>query len=370
MEIRHKGHWFFAFDSYSSHAHLKSRGWKFNSAPRFWSHNADVSAATYFAVRDFETHMDEGARARLLDMRIVTDTAIAASRATEATIEVPVPKGLSLTRYQKAGVEFLLDHPRAILADEAELGPRLEVIGVANTDLAVGNVLVVCPPGLKPTWHMDFARWGSRGWKTLVLTGMQPDVDLTTAQVVIADYGQLATAHASLSAVEWGMIILDDALDLKDKNTKRAVSAFGFSEVEAIAKLRRKYAPVSDWCVDFGVRDRQIRRLIVTKPELQAEFRSSIRLGLTAKRKIFVMTSPIPARPVDLFRILEQVDPDGLGDSYVKYGVRFCRGVQRSGYWDMQGASNLEELELRLRAACMLRRVKADLAKDPPQTAT
>jgi hypothetical protein len=355
-----------AFNSYTIHSRLKSCGWKFNPDQRFWYHSAEISAANYFAAREFEKDMNEGARARLLAMRTVIDTAVAASRATETSIEVPVPEGLSLTTYQRAAVEYLVAHPNAILGDEAELEPRVEVIGVANTDLAVGNVLVVCPPGLKPNWQMDFARWGSRDWKTLTLSGKQTPAELTTAKVVIADYCVLSKVHATLSAVDWGMIVFDEALHLKDKKTKRTVSAFGVTEKQAFATLRRKYAPLSECYEDFATRDRQLRALMATRPDVQAELKSLIKPGLTAKRKIFVMTSPIPAHPIDLFPILEQVDPDGLGDSYVKYGVRFCRGIQRSGYWQMQGASHLDELEIRLRAACMLRRLKADPVKDPP----
>jgi hypothetical protein len=61
------------------------------------------------------------------------------------------------------------------------------------------------------------------------------------------------------------------------------------------------------------------------------------------------------------------LDPEGLGKYKSKYEKRYCAaGLNTAGYYTADGASNLDELQNRLRKNFMVRRLKADVLKDLP----
>ena len=49
-----------------------------------------------------------------------------------------------------------------------------------------------------------------------------------------------------------------------------------------------------------------------------------------------------------------------------EYGIRYCAGIKKSFGWDFNGSSNLHELDLLLKAFCLVRRVKADVLNQLP----
>lgn len=96
------------------------------------------------------------------------------------------------------------------------------------------------------------------------------------------------------------------------------------------------------------------------KPALPA------REAVQAARCVFLTGTPILNRPIELFPIVERLDPKGLGASFFGFGKRYCAASQTSFGWDFSGASNLEELQSRLRGSIMVRRLKNDVLKELP----
>jgi SNF2 family DNA or RNA helicase len=92
-----------------------------------------------------------------------------------------------------------------------------------------------------------------------------------------------------------------------------------------------------------------------------------IQPGLTGLRRIFVTGTPIPNRPAELFPFLQQIDPEGMGKSHDKFVFRYCDAKYDTwGHLNTKGASNLDELQERLRATCLVRRLKKDVLDDLP----
>ena len=52
---------------------------------------------------------------------------------------------------------------------------------------------------------------------------------------------------------------------------------------------------------------------------------------------------------------------------FFPFALRYCNAHRSQFGWDFSGASNLQELKLRLRASCMLRRRKADVLPQLPE---
>lgn len=52
--------------------------------------------------------------------------------------------------------------------------------------------------------------------------------------------------------------------------------------------------------------------------------------------------------------------------SYQEYGLRYCSGVQTNFGWDFTGSSNLKELEILLKATCVIRRLKTEVMSELP----
>ncbi len=89
--------------------------------------------------------------------------------------ELPEGEGdLDLFPHQRAGVKFLAQSRRALLADEPGLGKTAQAIR-AITELTRQGVdafplLVVCPNTLKPNWEREFQKWWP-GIRCLIIDG-------------------------------------------------------------------------------------------------------------------------------------------------------------------------------------------------------
>lgn len=98
-------------------------------------------------------------------------------------------------------------------------------------------------------------------------------------------------------------------------------------------------------------------------------------IAARADRLLLLTGTPILNSPVDLFPLLQLLDP-GRWDDFFGYCRKYCDAkyvpfVTSKGFqgrrWDASGASNLEELNEELQASCMIRRMKCDVLKELPE---
>jgi intein/homing endonuclease len=82
--------------------------------------------------------------------------------------------------------------------------------------------------------------------------------------------------------------------------------------------------------------------------------------------------TPMTSRPMDYFNLLSLVDSP-VSKSWLAYAIRYCNGFQfKAGnrkIWNVQGASNLEELKERT-SSTILRRLKEDVLDLPDKIIT
>lgn len=96
--------------------------------------------------------------------------------------------------------------------------------------------------------------------------------------------------------------------------------------------------------------------------------RTEVALSIPAKRLLFMTGTPVPNRPIELFPILEKLDPEKWEGREFNYAKRYCRAFRdQYGKWNYKGASNLDELQDYLRSKFMVRRLKKDVIAQLPE---
>jgi len=89
-------------------------------------------------------------------------------------------------------------------------------------------------------------------------------------------------------------------------------------------------------------------------------------LSRKVKNSLGLTGTPIQNRPKDAWSQLYVVNPR-IFPVFLDYGKKFC-GAYHTGYgWDFSGASNLDELDKKLRESVMIRRLKKDVLKELPE---
>lgn len=235
------------------------------------------------------------------------DEAVTASCATSATIDLPHPTGLDYMPFQKAGIQYALSHTGTLIADEMGLGKTIQAIGVINADPSIDSVIVICPKSLKLNWQRELERWLTRPLTIGVANGSWSET-----QIVILNYESLGKHIEKINAQAWGLCIVDEAHYIKNKKAQRS------------------------------------------------KFVKSIK----AVRHLRLTGTPIVNRPVELQNIVDDLNPAFAGFGFLK---RYCNAHQNGFGWDFSVASNLDELQRRLRETCMVRRLKADVLTELPR---
>lgn len=216
----------------------------------------------------------------------------------------------------------------------------VQVIGIAN-DSKAKTVLIICPASLRVNWFKELKRW-------LVDTSLRIDVMSTTKKkftfegqtyttttewpkdpnVVIINYDIASRFTRELRSVDWDLAGFDEAHMLKNNKTKRTKAIFGFKD----RKTGEELGPIN------------------------------------AKIRVCATGTPIPNRPIEIYPILHFLDPTNWKNVH-KFALRYCAASHNGYGWDYSGASNLDELQDKLRSTMMIRRLKKDVLTElPPKT--
>lgn len=241
--------------------------------------------------------------------------AIQASRATDADVNIPAPEGLSFLPYQRAGIAFAMARPSTLIADEMGLGKTIQAIGAMNASPEAKRILVVCPASLKHNWRAEISKWNTVPFRTA-------EIFPRIGSVTIVNYEQLKKVESAA----WDLLVFDEAHYAKNIKAQRT--------------------------------------------------QESIKHAKGAKRVIALTGTPMD-RPKELYTLLTMLDPATWGPAGVdrskeqgRYLFRYCGPKKvwngRKEITTFDGASNLDELQERLRSSVMVRRMKADVLTELP----
>ena len=237
------------------------------------------------------------------------------SMAISSDVEIKAPEGLDYYPYQKAGIEFLSKKSSALIADEMGLGKTIQAIGLMNS-IELPKVLIVVPASVKINWGIECKTWlvQDRDIKTIE---NGKDAFPINPDIVIINYDLLTKFKDKILTRTWSYVIFDECHYLKNPKTAR----------------------------------------------------SKVALKIRADRKVALTGTPIPNKPIELQPIAGYLSPSVFGN-FFSYAYKFCSAHQinigRKKVWNFDGASNLEELQKRLRSTIMLRRKKKDVLTDLP----
>lgn len=260
---------------------------------------------------------------------IERQAAVEMSRATDATINAPHPEGLDYFPFQRAGIAYAFERRATLLGDQMGLGKTPQACGVLNCMPLARRILVICPASLKLMWRREMTRWLVNRRPILIADSkFFPDCD----GVVIINYDILRKHREIIKGTEWDLLIVDECHLLKNPRAIRSQEVLG---VEATKKEKAT-----------GMADVP---------------------GIQATKKLLLTGTPIPNRTREIWGLIHYLDPI-TWSSWWKFAGRYC-GADQSNGWNSDGASNLEELQRRLRETIMIRRLKADVLKElPPKT--
>ena len=244
---------------------------------------------------------------------------LTASHSAETpSIEIPSPIGLEFFPYQRAGIHFALNNKQTLIADEMGLGKTIQAIGVVNAADDINSVLVICPASLKVNWQREFEAWCTKKIHVGIATGKQfPD---SGHNVVVINYENVARHRQLIDSRKWNLLVCDESHYLKNPKSGRTHAVLGYK----------------------------------TQPAISADYR------------IFLTGTPILNRPIELWPLCRALDPKGLGSNYSVFAKKYCAGRETRFGFDVSGASNLNELQLRMRSRFMIRRQKADVLRELP----
>lgn len=309
----------------------------------------------------------------------------------EADFAVPCPEGESYAPFQRAGIHFGLSRPNRnlLLADDMGLGKTVESLGIVNGVREARRVLVIPPADLKVNWAREAAKWLVRRddgteWTVAVASPRQwPDLPLGPSGepegMAIINYDILDRFYEELRRHPWDLVIVDEGHSAANNQTLRYKHIFG-GRIEAVEE--EKPDPGFGAGYEAGSETGSETNGDPENKAPRGTKKRYLKLEPIPRRpktgRLIVSTgTPALNRPVQMFYLLHQLDPIAF-PSWKRFTDRYCapklkeipigKGRKRTVV-DTSGASNLPELQRRLRSTVMVRRVKAQVLKDlPPKT--
>ena len=134
--------------------------------------------------------------------------------------------------YQVIGIEWLTSQKKlglkgAILGDVMGLGKTLQAIGfiTKNVNDGLQNNLVICPATLIENWKKEIQKFSPK-LKVLTHFGQYRTgipSGLINHDIVVTSYDALIADHAIIRAINWNIVILDEAQQIKNPEAKRTL---------------------------------------------------------------------------------------------------------------------------------------------------
>lgn len=170
--------------------------------------------------------MDEGFKGLLARMEA----------AYESSPELPVGLNATLRDYQMQGYQWMvrLDSwgAGACLADDMGLGKTVQALAFLLHKKDIGPSLVVAPKSVVPNWASEADRFTP----SLKVTILNEITDRKTAlesavagELFLVSYGVLVTSVDILKAVNWNVVCLDEAHQIKNRTTRMSQAAMALN---------------------------------------------------------------------------------------------------------------------------------------------
>ncbi len=307
------------------------RRWNHKDAPRKWSFKSVPAIADilieFCTAHDF--HVEESilkARESMQKLQMKLQTV---SSASESSFELRPGFGLIPRPYQLAGIEFGSLAKRVYLGDEMGLGKTIQALAIAYHNEWF-PMFVVCPAFVKYQWELE-AKTCIPGCRVQVLGGTKippiPGMD-----VYIGNYANLAYYKYHWEEINPVFLVLDEGQKIKTR----------------------------------GTRSKKIKRV-----------EHALELSQKVPYKAMLSGTMIENRPEEMWTSLQFLGYDDEFGGFMSFARRYCDahkvqiGWDRKNNkpkmaWDFKGASNIKELNERIRGLFYVRRLKKDVLPELP----
>lgn len=208
-------------------------GYRWHPPTKTWQYRNDTETLVALSQR-VEPEMTKALQERV--------QAAAAEQATQLVTILPddapvhVPWQDRLAPKQRAGIDFMAEHPHAILADEMGAGKTVEAIstvyeylirmdpgGMAPREERLRpRVLVICLNAATGHWKREIKKWC--GDDSTVITGgpdERPGELEASKPWTIINWEKLALMAPELAKVKWDGVLADEAHSAKNPKAKR-----------------------------------------------------------------------------------------------------------------------------------------------------
>jgi SNF2 family DNA or RNA helicase len=344
---------------------------------------------------------------------------LAQSRAVDARINVPCPRGLAYKPYQRAGIAYAIQRKDTLFGDDMGLGKSIEALGFANYTHPK-NILIVGPATLNLNWKIEAEKWLVDRYQCFIPKTSSDVVPPPDGRrlLVITNYEKITGIGPRAQRVPLSIIMLDsltssrlslhdlDQLQLLSEVKKpplleaepgrpgmwraltetiavEAARLLGWPRLSAVIlptghdpDLKKACKTIKDTPLS-----RSLRRPwdLAIFDEAQAlknpeSLRSRAVLGErglfhSAKRNLFLSGTPLENYPKEIWPLAAAMAPAKFGDWW-DFAKRYCglHAEERAGksIWVADGCTNHSELQQRLRTTFMIRRLKGDVLKELP----
>ena len=253
-------------------------------------------------------------------------------------LEIEIPLKRPMFPFQATGVAYNLIRKRVIVGDQPGLGKTTQayatIIGAELQGSESFPCLIICPSSLKMNWQREITEFTSK--KAVILN----DAIKTNFHL----YYKAGLADFYIVNFESLKKYFVESIDKPEKGKQ----------------LRLNHIHFKGWALDFFksvIIDESHR--VKSLKTLQTKFTKGICID---KEFVLALTgTPVINKPKDLIAQLGIIDQFAKFGGYKNFVNRYCSGQKE--------ASNLKELNSKLREFCFYRRDKADVLKDlPPKT--
>ena len=303
---------YFSYDPVKVRAVKRIPGVTWDKKTKGWTAPATSLAEAVDWAETFNIPVDPETQKWITDITTKRADLIQKSRGVNADIDVA---GLPLLGYQRAGVRYAADARRTFIADEMGLGKTLQGIATVETTGAYPAV-VVCPPTLVLNWVNEYNKWLPD--RNVVAVRNRKDFPAPGYDVIVVGYSNIKTWERELS--KHAGYIFDESHFCKSFDAQRTKSAIKMAK------------------------------------------------SATGDAVILCLTgTPVTNKPAEYAPQLEILGK--ISDFGGKWGFyrRYCNAFQdRYGQWNIDGHSNLDELNERLRGNCYIRRTKEQVLDELP----
>jgi SNF2 family DNA or RNA helicase len=349
----------------------------------------------------------EDLRVHMSKAREERRAAYAESRAEDAQLEIPTK--LPLRPFQRAGVKWALDHDgRVVVGDDMGLGKTCQALGfLAYKGKEALPALVFCSSTLRGNWAREVGKFTDFNYQILtaksslkqlrkagfvanVEPGIGYDVTILNYDILEAETAQtwiktivkggteeelqyahenlVLSGHPAMKLIVKAMMNPKHGLDAKNRLNRVKDEIYALKDA---ARKKGKHVrssvngiPVEEF-LKMGWKTLVCDELQYIKDSSSQRGMAIDALSRGVKYALGLTGTPIMNRPKEAWHQVHCVAPK-VFPSFFDYARRYCNGHETRFGWNFSGASNLEELDRKLRTTVMIRRMKEQVLTELP----